>query len=111
MINEEKLGHSVFIKTFGDSPTNKILDFLIVFDKFDYSMMDIAEKANVGYSTLKLILPKLIKQKIVVKTRISGKSPMYKINKENMICKRFIEFYWDITNKIIEEQLTKKVLA
>lgn len=110
MATNEKIGHSVFIKTFGDSPINKVIDFLIVFDKYDYSMADIAEKANVGYSTLKLILPDLIKKKIIIKTRTSGKSPMYKINKENPLVERFIEFYWDITNKAAEI-LMKKVPA
>jgi len=78
-------GNSMFIKTFGDSPMNKTMDFLIVFDKFDYSMMDISEKANIGYSTLKTLLPKLIKKKILVKTRISGKSSMYKLKKQEIL--------------------------
>lgn len=104
------IGDSVFLKMFGFSPINKIMDFLIVFDKFDYSMMDISEKANIGYSTLKTLIPQLLKRKIIVQTRVAGKSQMYKINKENQIVKSFIKFYWEITNKIIEKQIKKQAI-
>lgn len=107
-MNEKKIGNSIFIKLFGESPINKILDFLVVFEDFDYSMADIAEKANVGYSTLKILLPELERKKIIVCTRISGKSKMYKLNFENQIVIRFKEFYWEITNQRIREDLIEK---
>ncbi len=100
------MGKSVFLKNFGDSPINKVLDFLIVFDKFDYSIADISEDGGVGYSTLKILIKDLVKRKIVIQTRISGKCKMYKLNKENFVVKKFIDFYWNITDqkarKIIE---------
>ena len=93
------LGKSVFLEKFGDYPINRILDFLVVFDKFDYSLADIAKNAGVGYSTIKMLIKDLVKNKIVIQTRISGRNKMYKLNKENLFVKRFVEFYWDITNK------------
>lgn len=107
----EKIGNSLFLKTFGFSPVNKILDFLIVFDKFDYSMMDIAEKAGISYSTLKTLIPQLLKRKIIIQTRITGKSPMYKINKQNKVIQSFIKFYWQITNQIISKNNKQKIIA
>ena len=79
----KSMGRSAFLELFGENPINNILDFLVVFDKFDYSMADIASHADVGYSTLKELVPELEKKKIIVKTRISGKSPMYKLNNNN----------------------------
>ena len=107
-MNSKTIGKSVFLKTFGDSPMNKILDFLIVFESFDYSMADIAEKANVGYSTLKILLPQLEKKKIIKCTRITGKSKMYKLNLENPIVAKFKEFYWEITNQIVKNSIKEK---
>jgi len=102
------MGKSIFLKLFGESPINKVLDFLIIFDSFDYSMIDISEKAEVGYTTLKSLLPELVKRKILVITRISGKSKMYGLNKENEIVKRFVEFYWSVTNMVVEKKLGLK---
>ena len=105
------MGKSKFLELFGESPINKVIDFLVVFDQFDYSMADIAENAGVGYSTLKELIPKLQKKKIIVKTRISGKSSMYKINNDNPSVRRFIEFYWDLTNQVARKELNKKEIV
>ena len=88
------MGKSVFLKTFGDSPVNRVLDFLIA---------DISENAVVGYSTLKILIRDLVKRKIVVQTRISGKCKMYKLNRENLIVEKFVEFYWGITSQKVKE--------
>jgi len=101
--HNRSLGKSIYLKTFGDSPMNRILDFLVVFDAYDYTMADIAKHADVSYSTLKYLLPQLVKGKLVVKTRMSGRSQLYKINKTNPAVKRFMQFYWDLSSiKIIQ---------
>ncbi len=105
VMKEETMGKSIFLKLFGESPINKVLDFLIIFNKFDYSMIDISEKAEVGYTTLKSLLPELVKRKILIITRISGKSKMYGLNNEEEIVKRFRDFYWDVTNMVGRKKL------
>ncbi|HLC58135.1 MAG TPA: hypothetical protein VJH95_06175 [Candidatus Nanoarchaeia archaeon] len=104
------IGGSVFLKTFGDNPLNKVLDFLIVFDAFDYSIADIAKNSEVGYATLKLLIKEMVKRKLVVATRVSGRNKMYKLNKNNPVVASFVDFYWNITNKQAEE-LVKPVIA
>ena len=99
----KNLGESVFLKTFGDNPINRVLDFLTVFDNFDYSIADIAENSGVGYSTLKILIKDLEKRKIVVETRISGRNKMYKLNRNNPLVERFVQFYWDITSQKARE--------
>ncbi len=93
----EQIGKSVFIKTFGDSPIHKVLDFLVVFSEFDYSIADISKKAKVGYSTLKILIKKLEKLGLVKHTRIDGRNKMYKLNRTNQSIITFEKFYWDIT--------------
>ena len=99
----KNLGESVFLKTFGNNPMNRVLDFLTVFDNFDYSIADIAENSNVGYSTLKILIKDLEKRKIVIEPRISGRNKMYKLNINNPLVERFVQFYWDITNQKAKE--------
>ena len=57
---------TIFLETFGDSPINRVLDFLVVNEDFDYSMTDIAKFSRIGYSTLKLFWNKLERNKIVI---------------------------------------------
>ena len=108
---EEK---SLFLRTLGDSPKLKVLDFLIVSDEFDYSMKEIAEKSGVGYSTLRLFWKELIKDEIVVHTRNIGRAKLFRLNTKNPIVKKFDKMYWEITETITEQlhpEFRKKKVA
>lgn len=104
---EEK---SSFLEVMGESPINKILDFLITFDEFDYSLTDIAENSGVGYSTLMLFWAKLEEKKIVAFTRKVGKARMFKLNKENPAVKQLEEFWLQIAKEEVHRELSEKRL-
>jgi len=99
---------TIFLETFGDSPINKILDFLIVNEDFDYSMTDIATQSGVGYSTLKLFWNRLEKNKIVIQTRVVGRAKMYRVYLENPVVKKFRDFYWETTKQKVREEIKQK---
>lgn len=82
---------SIFIKTFGDYPLIRILDFLIYSRDFDYPITEIAKNANVNFQTLKKLWPNLEKNGIVVATRVLGGTSLYKINVANPVVKKIIE--------------------
>ncbi len=94
---------STFLKIFGDSPTLKVLDFMIVNDDFDYSMTDIARLSEVGYSTLKQFWGQLESEKVVVLTRIVGKAKMYRLNYKNPVMRKFRKFYWETAKQQIRK--------
>ncbi|MDD5133628.1 MAG: hypothetical protein PHD81_00285 [Candidatus Nanoarchaeia archaeon] len=101
---------TIFLQIFGDSPILRVLDFLIVNEDFDYSMTDIANLSEIGYSTLKLFWNRLEKEKIIIKTRIVGKAKMYKLNLNNPIIKKFRDFYWETTKQRIHESIEEEIL-
>ena len=100
--------NTIFLETFGGSPINRVLDFLVVNEDFDYSMTDIAINSGVGYSTLKLFWSKLEKNKIVIQTRVVGRAKMYRIYLENPVVKKFRDFYWETTRQKVREEIKKK---
>lgn len=100
---------STFLKIFGDTPVLRVMDFLIVHEEFDYSMTDIANLSEVGYSTLKLFWANLEQNDLVTMTREVGKAKMYKLNMNNPVVKRFKDFYWT-TTKLKTRQLIKRQL-
>ncbi len=96
---------TIFLDIFGESPKLKVIDFLVVHEDFDYSMTDVASLSGVGYSTLKLFWNKLVKEHIVVQTRVVGKAKMYRLNLSNPVVKKFRDFYWEtIKQKAYEEE-------
>jgi len=89
----------------------KVLDFLILNKKFDYSLNDISRATDVDNRTLQRIFPILLEEKLVIKTRSSGKSFMYVFNRESERGKA-LEKFFEETNKqnlgILQSELKKK---
>ena len=92
---------SIFLKKQGANPKNKVLDFLITNSELDYSLKEIARYSGAGYSTIKLLIKRLVKDNWVLPKRKISKIILYKLNTENPEVKMFIEFYW----KVIENEL------
>ena len=85
----------------GKNPINRILDFLIENDRDSWNMVEIRDNANVGYSTLKQILPKMLNSKLIKITKTVGKSNLYMINKNSEIVNKIYELH----KKIIESEI------
>ena len=93
---------SLFLKKQGANPKNKVLDFLITYSELDYSLKEIAKHSEAGYSTVKLLIKKLVKDKWIIPTRKISKIKLYKLNVNNPEVKKFIEFYWEVIENEIK---------
>ena len=96
---------SLFLKAYGDSPKLRVMEFLIAFQDYDYSMKEIAKNAEIGYTTLKEFWQDFIKRKIVRQTRIVGKAKMFKLNTENKEVQLFTKLYWMVVEKQTDKML------
>ena len=99
---------SLFLKAYGDNPKLRVLDFLLTFEDFDYSMKDIAKFSEVSYTALKEIWKALVKRKIVIHTRTVGKAKMYKLNRDNPLVEKFIDYYWSIADLEANKESNKE---
>ncbi len=96
---------SVFLETFGESPMVKVLDFFLTYQNFDYSKSQAAEETGISRITIENIWEKLIKAKIIVKTRTIGRAELYKINKQNPKVKALIDLDFKISGAAAREEL------
>lgn len=99
---------SSFLEVMGDYPINRVLDFLMTFDEFDYSLTEIATNSGVGYSTLMLIWPKLEGKGIVVSTRKVGKSRMFMVNKKEPAVQQLMKLHWQIAKQEMHKTLAQE---
>lgn len=95
---------SLFIEFMGDSPTIRVLDYLLTERELDFSITDLAVNAGIGRATLYRIWDDIIKNKIIIPTRVIGKAKLFKLNTKNERVKKLIELY-DLL--IIHELRTK----
>jgi len=102
---------TLFTRVLGSSPTTRVLDLLILGRQWDYALRDIEEGAEVGWTTLHEIIPRLVEVGMIKHTRCIGRAKMYQINKENtyarMLIKLFDKLALDNIDLIAEEQGVK----
>ncbi|MFW6450407.1 MAG: helix-turn-helix domain-containing protein [Nanoarchaeota archaeon] len=84
---------SLFIEFMGDSPTIRVLGYLITYREVDFSITDIAENAGVGRATLYRIWDDLVNNEIIKHTRNIGRAKLFKLNAENEKIKKLIEIH------------------
>jgi len=96
---------SVFLEREGFTPKNKVLDFLIISQEFDYSIKEIAKYAEVSYPCMKQLKKELVKDNWIVLTRKVGKSQMYKLNLKSEKVKKFIDFFWSVVDEEVDNKL------
>jgi len=95
---------SLFIEFMGDSPTIRILDYLLTERELDFSMSDMAENAGIGRATLYRMWDSLLQHDAIVPTREIGQAKLFKLNVENPKIKKLIEIY----DLLIVEDLQKR---
>ena len=95
---------SLFIDFMGDSPTVRILDYLLTERELDFSITDMAKNAGIGRATLYRIFDSLLQNMIIVPTREIGKAKLFKLNIANPKIKKLIEIY----DMLILEDLQKR---
>jgi len=95
---------SPFIGFMGDSPTIRVLDYLLTERELDFSITDIAENADIEKATLYGLWDKLIENRIIIHTRDIGKAKLFKLNVENPKIKKLME----IDDILITENLKKR---
>lgn len=100
---------TIFIEALGNSPVIKVLDFLIEGRGLDYSLTDIAENANIGWTTLHRIWNNLLRLNIVAPTRKIGRAKLFKLNEKNPAVKELIKLYDTLLYLETEKYFTKKV--
>ncbi len=101
---------TVFRETLGDTPMIRVLDFLIEGRALDYSLSDIAENSNIGWTTLHRIWDKMLKSGLVVPTREIGRAKLFKLNVENPAVKELTKFYDTLLFQHTEKHLSKKLM-
>jgi hypothetical protein len=99
---------TAFSEILGTSPLIRVLDFLMTYREFDYSLTDISKESGVGWNTLHSFFFKLVENGVVKETRQVGRAKLYKLNTDNPTAKKLIELNNLITSNAVDEELKKQ---
>ncbi|MBS3140540.1 hypothetical protein J4405_00175 [Candidatus Woesearchaeota archaeon] len=101
----------VFCEIFGETPRNKIIEFLLETRELDYSIGDIAKEVKLNRATTYNVMEGLIEEKIVVPTRKVSNGQLYKLNPEKEEVKALIQVFNMLLKKSIEKSGIKEAIA
>ena len=76
--------------------TSKVLDFMITFSDWDYSITDIGKNSGLSFKTGFDEVKKLESQGILVKNRVVGKAILYKLNTKSKPVQDIMKLAWNI---------------
>ena len=86
----------------------RILDFLVLNQKFDYSAPEISKITRVPLRTLQRVLPHLVSKEIIKETGKIGKTRMYMLNTESELAKLLRQFSLATINMEIDNALKQR---
>lgn len=94
-------------KLFTGSAMAKILDVLWEHQDIDLTLNDIANEAEIRYTTLMKTLPLLEELGMVTMIR-QGNAKLYKINNDDNVVKMFVKFLNELNIRIAEREVAKQ---
>jgi len=95
---------SILIKTLGDSPKLRIIDFFLDNPLFDFTKKEIIEALGMSKRTFYKYFPDLEKYGIVKVSRKIGRAKLYKINLEHPLIKMLKEYEKKLSLQIAEKE-------
>jgi len=83
---------SIIIKTLGDSPKLRIVDFFLDNPMFDFTKKEVIEALGMSKQTFYKYFPELEEYEVVKVSRRIGKAKLYKINLEHPLVSMLREY-------------------
>jgi len=99
--------HSLLLKTLGDSPKLRIIDFFLDNPLFDFTKKEVIEALGMSKQTFYKYFADIEKYGIVRVSRRIGRANLYKINLENPMIKMLKEYETQLSLQIAEQEAEK----
>jgi len=100
----KKKYESILIKTLGESPKLRIIDFFLDNPLFDFTKKEVIEALGMSKQTFYKYFPDLEKYGIVKVSRKIGRAKLYKINLKHPLVEMLREYEKKISLQIAEKE-------
>jgi len=108
--DEKALESGPLERLLGGSAVARILDFMVVFRRWDYSKMDISKNSGVSFRHVLREIPKLEKMGVIKETRHVGRAVMYQLDEASPVGKTVKELVFQIGRLEAEEAARGEII-
>lgn len=102
---------SILLKTLGDSPKLRIIDFFLDNPLFDFTKKEVIEALGMGKQTFYKYFSNIEEYGIVTTSRKIGKAKLYKINQKHPLVSMLREYETKLSLQIAEREAEKQAQA
>ena len=92
-----------FCETYGNTILNRVWQFLMETQEMDFAISDVAEDVCISRPKAYQVMEEFENKNYVKKSRVVGKTQLYRLNKENPIVKIFIRNFKECLMMVAEE--------
>ncbi len=100
----KKKYESILIKTLGNSPKLRIIDFFLDNPSFDFTKKEVIEALGMSKQTFYKYFPDLEKYEIIKVSRRIGRAKLYKINLKHPLVEMLREYERKISLTMAEKE-------
>ena len=97
-----------FCETYGLTIENRALEYLLENQDLDIAVGDMAKEIGISRPKAYKVIEEFEKKAYLLKTRIVGKTQLYKLNKNNIRVNIFLRNFEECLRLVIEEHSGKK---
>ena len=90
---------SMFKDIFGKNPQTSILDFLLDYPEYDYTISEISKHSHVSRPTVYKTIDVLLEKQLVIITREQGNSQLFKVNGANTLVQQMLNFEHEVVKR------------
>jgi len=98
---------SIIIKTLGNSPKLRIVDFFLDNPTYDFTKKEVIEALGMSKQTFYKYFPELEEYEIVKVTRRIGRAKLYRTNPEHPLVNMLREYEKKVSLQIAEKEADK----
>lgn len=97
-----------FCETYGATIENQVLEYLLENQDLDLAVGDMAKELDISRPKAYDVIEDFEKKGYLVKSRVVGKTQLYKLNKANIRVKIFLRNFAECLQLVIDEHDGKK---
>jgi len=95
-----------FCSVYGITIRNKILEYLLENQDLDFAVGDIAKELNISRPKTYEIINNFLKNNLIIKSRIIGKTQLYLLNKKDAKVKLFLKDFKECLRIVANENFS-----
>lgn len=93
----------VFCETYGNTIHNRILEYVLENQDIDFAIGDMAKELGISKPKAYEVIKYFEVKKYIIKSRLVGKTQLYKLSKENKRVKLFLKDFKECLRLVVEE--------